>query len=630
MQLHVRKNKPKNVLQTLGRILKYYQGHYFALVFIFITTIYTGVANLLVTFFSGKVTDGLIDYADQIKGVSDITNIRAEYMDNFYFWIITITALALTGVACALIHNIMNVRLAQKVIYRLRLELMNKMQKLPISYFDRHPHGEIMSLYTNDMDTISVAMTDSFANVFLSATNLFGTIIFLFIINVPLSLIVIVFILAMFVFMVLNAKFARKYYVLQQQALADVNAVVEEDIAGVKVIKAFDHEKQSFAKFNEYNESWRKTASRAFFITSVSSPVYTSLSYLNFSISCVCGILALCTGFAGPLTFGGLQSYLIFTRNACIPFTWFTQHVNNILSCCAGAERIFAFYDEKEEVDEGKVKLKLIHPEEEQFNLRYAWEKPNEDGTSELIPIRGVVRFEHVYFGYVPNSPVLKDISFEVYPGKKVAFVGSTGAGKTTIISLLARFYPIDSGKITYDGIDIKDISLESLRRGISMVTQDTHLFTDTIENNIRYVRMHSTSEEVVGVSKNSQADSFIRRTPEGYQTMLYDDGHNLSEGQRQLLGITRASLNHSPVMILDEATSNIDTRSELLIQKGLAKMMKGKSVMIIAHRLSTIRDCDEIMVLDHGTIIERGTQEELLKLKGAYYNLYTGKVELS
>jgi hypothetical protein len=614
MQLQVRKNKPKNLIRTLGRILSYYKGHYLTLFFIFITTTHTGIANLLVTFFSGKVTDA----------------IKINDVETFRFWIFVIIGLAISGVSCALLHNIMNVRLAQKVIYKLRLELMEKMQKLPISYFDRHPHGEIMSLYTNDMDTIAVAMTDSFANVFLSATNLFGTIIFLFIINVPLSLIVIAFILLMFVYMVFNAKYARRYYVLQQQALADVNAVVEEDIAGVKVIKAFNHEKESYEKFDRYNESWRKTATRAFFITSMSAPVYTSLSYLNFSISCVLGVVALCTGFAGPLTFGQLQSYLIFTRNACIPFTWFTQHVNNILSCCAGAERIFAFYDEREESDEGKVRIKLIHPEEEQFNLRYAWERPKEDGTTEIIPIQGVIRFEHVYFGYVPHTPVLKDISFEVYPGKKIAFVGSTGAGKTTIISLLARFYPIDSGRITYDGIDIKDIALESLRRGISMVTQDTHLFTDTIENNIRYVRMHSTSEEVKQVALNSQADSFIRRTPEGYQTMLYDDGHNLSEGQRQLLGITRASLNRSPVMILDEATSNIDTRSELLIQKGLTSLMEGRSVMIIAHRLSTIRDCDEILVLDHGSIIERGTQEELLELKGAYYNLYTGKEELS
>ena len=622
---------PQSAFKTLGRLLSYFKPYLFAFIFVLVTSSLTGVFNLIGTYLGGNVTDMLLKYADEIAAASaDVEAIKAIYYPQFIKQITIIVSLYLSGVACAVIHNEIMVILTQKILYRLRMELMEKMQCLPISYFDRHPHGEIMSFFTNDIESIINALSDSLANIVLSFTNMIGTVIFLFIINVPLSLIVIVFIILMFVFLFTNAHISRKYFRMQQKTLAEVNAVVEEDIVGVKVIKAFNHEKESFEKFDKYNDAWRKASQSAFFHTQVNTPFFVSLSYFNFSVSSVCGILALCTGWAGPLTFGGLQSYLVFTRNACQPFNYFTMHLNAILSAMAGGERIFAFLDEKGEEDDGKVVLKLVNDKEESFEKRYAWEKTNEDGSKSLIEIHGIIKFDHVSFSYVKGKQILKDISFEVYPGKKVAFVGSTGAGKTTIISLLARFYPLDSGKITYDGIDINDIRLESLRRALSMVTQDTHLFTETIENNIRYTRMHSTSEEVKQASVNSHADSFIRRTPNGYKTMLHDDGGNLSEGQRQLLGLTRASLNHSPVMILDEATSNIDTRSELLIQKGLNRLMEGRSVIIIAHRLSTIRNCEEIMVLDHGVIKERGTQDELLAKKGEYYNLYTGKIELS
>jgi ATP-binding cassette subfamily B protein len=614
-----------NISKTLARVLSYFKPYWFLLVMVILTAIGTALSNIFGTFFAGKVTDHILDYFNQENNI-----LKETAQNTLTHDIILIVSLYAGGVFCALFHNELMVFLTQKVLYRLRNELMSKMQELPISYFDTHTHGAIMTLYTNDIDALVNALNDSLANIFVSATNMVGTIVCLFIINVPLTLIVIFFIIVMLVFLFVNAKLNRKYFVQQQKALADVNAVVEEDIAGVKVIKAFNHEDDSFQKFEKANIEWRKAATNSFFRTQVTTPFFVSISYLNFSISAVAGVTALCTGWAGALTFGGLQSYLVFCRNACQPFNYFTLHLNNILAMTAGAERIFAFLDEDGEEDDGKVELVKLDDHNDDFTNRYGWKIIHEDGSEEIKPLRGVIQFKDVHFSYVKGHEVLKGISFEAHPGKKVAFVGSTGAGKTTIISLLARFYPIDSGSITYDDISIYDIKLESLRRALSMVTQDTHLFTESIEDNIRYVRRHSTSEEIRQAAEKSHADSFIRRSPQGYQTMLYDDGSNLSEGQRQLLGLTRATLNQPPVMILDEATSNIDTRSELLIQQGLNDLMKERTVMVIAHRLSTIRDADEIMVLDHGIIIERGTQDELLALKGSYYDLYTGKVELA
>ena len=614
-----------NISKTLARVLSYFKPYWFLLVLVILTAIGTALSNIFGTFFAGKVTDHILDYFNQENNI-----LKETAQNTLTHDIILIVSLYVGGVFCALFHNELMVFLTQKVLYRLRNELMSKMQELPISYFDTHTHGAIMTLYTNDIDALVNALNDSLANIFVSATNMVGTIVCLFIINVPLTLIVIFFIIVMLIFLFVNAKLNRKYFVQQQKALADVNAVVEEDIAGVKVIKAFNHEDDSFQKFEKANIEWRKAATNSFFRTQVTTPFFVSISYLNFSISAVAGVTALCTGWAGALTFGGLQSYLVFCRNACQPFNYFTLHLNNILAMTAGAERIFAFIDEDGEEDDGKVELVKLDDHNDDFTNRYGWKLIHEDGSEEIKPLRGVIQFKDVHFSYVKGHEVLKGISFEAHPGKKVAFVGSTGAGKTTIISLLARFYPIDSGSITYDDISIYDIKLESLRRALSMVTQDTHLFTESIEDNIRYVRRHSTSEEIRQAAEKSHADSFIRRSPQGYQTMLYDDGSNLSEGQRQLLGLTRATLNQPPVMILDEATSNIDTRSELLIQQGLNDLMKERTVMVIAHRLSTIRDADEIMVLDHGIIIERGTQDELLALKGSYYDLYTGKVELA
>ncbi len=614
-----KKNRPDNLPKTLLRLFGYMKDVWPLIVMVILMALYSGATEIIVSRMAGVVTDNII------LNIHESEQVR---MQSLISDLVPIIIMCAAGFLCAFIYNLVMVRVTQRVLFKIRNDLMRKMQSLPIRYFDSHTHGEVMSYFTNDVDSIVNALNDSFSNIFLSVIKIIATIITLFMINVYLTLIVFFFIFIMFVFMYFNTKASKKYFRQQQKALSSVNSVVEEDVSGVKVIKAFSHEKASFEKFSVANDDWRKSSEKAFFHTQVNIPFFVSLSYLNFSISSICGVLALCTGWAGPITFGQLQSYLVLTRNACQPFNFFTQQLNNFMVAAAGAERIFHFLDEKEEENDGKVTLEKIS-DEENFTARYCWKIPKDDNTFERRELKGEIRFDSVFFSYVKGKPVLQGISFESHPGKKSAFVGSTGAGKTTIISLLARFYPLDSGAIYYDGINIEDIELTSLRRAISMVTQDTHLFTGTIEDNIRYVRLHSTKEEVVNAARMSHADSFIRRLPEGYETMLYDDGGNLSAGQRQLLGLARASLNRPPVMILDEATSNIDTRSEMLIQKGLAELEKNRSVLIIAHRLSTIRDADEIMVLDHGKIIERGTQEQLLALKGAYYDLYTGKVEL-
>ena len=615
-----KKKRPDNLSKTLLRLFSYFKGVWPLVILVVILAIYSGLTEILATVMAGNVTDNLI------ANINLEDDVRMSLLWKDLIPIIIVCCLSFIS---TFIYNYTMVRLTQRVLFKIRTELMHKMQTLPISYFDTHTHGEVMSYFTNDVDSIVNALNESFSNIFFSFVKIIGTIVTLFMTNIYLTLIVIGFLFIMFLFMYLNTKASKKYFRKQQKALSNVNSVVEEDIGGVKVIKAFSHEDKSYDKFMKANEEWRYSSEKAFFHTQVNVPFFVSLSYFNFSISSVAGVLALCTGWAGPLTIGQLQSYLVLTRNACQPFNYFTTHLNNFMVAAAGAERIFAFLDEKNEEDNGKVTLVKISDDED-FKKRYAWKISSNDGKDVLKPLSGEIKFENVYFSYVKDKPVLRGISFESKPGKKSAFVGSTGAGKTTIISLLARFYPIDSGAIYYDGINIEDIELISLRRAISMVTQDTHLFTETIQNNIRYVRLHSTLDEVKNAAKMSHADSFIKRLPNGYDTMLYDDGGNLSSGQRQLLGLARASLNRPPVMILDEATSNIDTRSEMLIQKGLKELEQNRTVLIIAHRLSTIRDCDEIMVLDHGKIIERGTQDELLALKGAYYDLYTGKVELA
>ena len=519
------------------------------------------------------------------------------------------------------------IRISQKVIYRIRNELIEHAEKLPISYFDTHKHGEIMTYFTNDISTLYDALNISFANILFSFGNIVGTITCMILINPYLSLVVCAFMFAEFIFIVLNGKFTQKYYIETQNELANVNAAAEENINGLKVIKAFNHKAESLKSFDDFNEKLRKSATKSFYHTAINTPVITSLSYFNFAVSSILGCLFL---VKGVIDFGALTTYLVYVRQSCQPLNFFIAHVNNILTALSGSERIFNFLDTKVEDDKGTVTLIKVDNNSTKYSDKYAWKIPNKDGTFTIKPMNGDIEFKNVTFGYVKGKTILHNISFKAQAGDKIAFVGPTGAGKTTIISLISRLYNINEGEIIYDGININDIKLESLRRSISSVTQDTHLFTTTIKDNIRYVRMHSTTDEVIEAAKIANANDFIERLPKKYETMLYDDGHNLSAGQRQLLALARAAISQPPLLILDEATSNIDTRTEKLVTQAIDELMKNRTSLIIAHRLSTIKHATKIIVMEEGRIKESGTHDELLALKGLYYDLYTGKKELS
>ena len=543
------------------------------------------------------------------------------------------------GALCTFGYNRIMVKVSQKVIQDIRNDLFAHVQKLPLKYFDAHTHGELMSRFTNDVDTVQEAMNNSFAMIIQSFIMLFGTLIMMMVLSVRLSVIVIVFLVIMFFFIKFNSKHSKKYFNRQQEELGKINGFVQEMMAGQKVEKVFNHEQKNFEKFCEMNESFRKESTNALAFAGMMIPTIVSLSYLNYAISaCVGGLFTL----KGLMDLGSLSSYLIYVRQSAMPLNQFTQQVNFLLSALSGAERIFDMMDEKPEIDEGSVTLCNAVKNADGsltecsgYTGVFAWKVPAELNTywnsdSYLVELRGDVRFKNVVFGYVPGKTILNDVTLYAKPGQKIAFVGSTGAGKTTIINLINRFYDIQSGTITYDGIDIKDIKKDDLRKSLAMVIQDTHLFTGTIADNIRYGKLDATDEEVRNAALIANADSFIRRLPDGYNTMLYSDGSNLSQGQRQLLAIARAAIAKAPVLILDEATSSVDTRTEGLIEKGMDAIMEGRTVFVIAHRLSTVRNSKAIMVLEKGQIIERGSHDELLEQKGRYYQLYTGQFELS
>ena len=533
------------------------------------------------------------------------------------------------GALATLGYNQLMIRSAQKVVKEIRRDLFAHVQKLPLKYFDAHTHGELMSRFTNDVDTVQEAMNNSFAMIIQSFMMLFGTVVMMMVLSIRLSLIVVVFLLIMFAFIKFNGKRSKKYFQRQQEELGKINGFVEEMTAGLKVEKVFNHEKKDFETFCEMNEALRRESTNALTFSGMMVPTIVSLSYVNYAVSaCVGGLFTL----MGLLDLGSLASYLVYVRQSAMPLNQFTQQVNFLLAALSGAERIFEMMEEEPEPDQGKVTLCNVQEyqggwkETERYTGEFAWKLP---GSGKLVPLKGDVRFQDVVFGYVPEKKILNGISLYAKPGQKIAFVGSTGAGKTTIINLINRFYEIQSGKITYDGIDIRDIKKDDLRRSLAMVIQDTHLFTGTIADNIRYGNLKASMEEVKEAARIANADSFIRRLPQGYDTMLYSDGSNLSQGQRQLLAIARAAVAKPPVLILDEATSSVDTRTERLIEKGMDAIMEDRTVFVIAHRLSTVRNSKAIMVLEKGEIIERGSHEELLEQKGRYYQLYTGQFEL-
>lgn len=609
--------RPKDKKKTMKKMLHYMGIYKWSMVLVGILVCISSLANILGTYMLKPVINRYI-LPGNIPGLIRILILMAV-MYGF-------------GALATLGYNQLMVHTCQKIVGRIRRDLFEHTQDLPLSYFDAHTHGELMSRFTNDVDTLTEALNNSFTLLIQSFIVVTGTITMLIILNFRLSLIVIGFLLLMFLFIQFNGKRSKKYYLAQQKHLGSINGFVEEMVGGQKVEKVFNHEDKDFEEFCRRNEALREASTKALSYSGMMVPTIVSLSYFNYAVSaCVGGMFVL----SGLMDLGSLASYLVYVRQSAMPMNQFTQQINFLLAALSGAERIFEMMEEEPETDEGKITLCHVREKDGQLEENgsegrdYAWKVPDEDGGSHLVPLKGDVRFTDVVFGYTSEKKILNGISLYAKPGQKIAFVGSTGAGKTTIINLVNRFYEIQGGTITYDGLDIRDIRKKDLRRSLSMVIQDTHLFTGTIADNIRYGRLKAADEEVKEAARIANADSFIRRLPEGYQTMLYSDGSNLSQGQRQLLAIARAAISNPPVLILDEATSSIDIRTEKLIEKGMDALMEGRTVFVIAHRLSTVRNSKAIMVLEKGEIIERGDHEELLEQKGRYYQLYTGQFEL-
>lgn len=606
--------RPKNLKRTFLSLLRYMGRHKFLLLAVAVLVTISASANLLGTYMIRPVVNNLVT-----------GNIKTLIIG-----VVVTAAIYLTGALCAYGYSQVMVRAAQKILLDIRRDLFSHLQKLPLRYFDTHRHGDVMSMFTNDVDTISDALNNSFAMMIQSFIQIVGTLILLFVLNWQLSLLVVLGYLAMFLYIRFGGKRSKMYFSKQQAALGDLDGYIEEMVNGQKVVKVFNHEEDNMTAFREKNRRLQKAGTGAQSYAATMVPAVVSISYVNYAIVAVIGGLM---AISGTTDVGSLASYLVFVRQAAMPINQFTQQSNFLLAALAGAERIFDTMREQPEKDEGKTVLTDVEERDGQLipcrkkTGKWAWYDPER---GRLTPLRGDVRFEHVDFGYEPEHPILKDISLYAKPGQKIAFVGSTGAGKTTITNLVNRFYDVQGGRVIYDGIDVRDIKKDDLRHSLGIVLQDTHLFTGTISDNIRFGNLDATQEDIERAAKIANADSFIRRLPKGYQTMITADGSNLSQGQRQLLAIARAAVADPPVLILDEATSSIDTRTEALIEKGMDRLMEGRTVFVIAHRLSTVRNANAIMVLDHGKIIERGDHDDLLRQKGVYYQLYQGMFELS
>ena len=627
-----RQGKPavnKGTLKTAKRLLKYVTGTYkVQFIIVIFCILISSIASISVSLSLRFLLD---DFIIPLIGQKD-----PDYSE-LYMALTVLGTIFLCGVIATFVYSRMMVTIGQGVLKRVRDEMFEHMQRLPIRYFDQNTNGSIMSLYTNDTDTLRQMINQSIPQVLMASLTIIVTFIAMLVLSPVLTILAVVMILVMILVAKTVAGNSGKYFIRQQLDLASVTGFVEERMNGQRVVKVFNHEQMSEEEFDKLNDELFTSASRAHTFASVMGPIIGNLGNLQFVLTAVFGGFLSVAGI-GNITLGVMASYLQFTKSFTQPFMQIAQQFNSIIMALAGAERIFNMMDEEPEIDNGYVTLVNAKKDadgnitecSERTGL-WAWKHPHQaDGTVTYQELKGDVRFYDMTFGYTPDHMVLHNLTLYAKPGQKLAFVGSTGAGKTTITNLINRFYDVADGKIRYDDININKIKKADLRRSLGIVLQDTHLFTGTIKENIRYGKLDATDEEVVKAAKLAHADGFIRMLPNGYDTQLSGDGEELSQGQRQLLAIARAAIADPPVLILDEATSSIDTRTESIVQKGMDNLMKGRTVFVIAHRLSTIRNSDAIMVLEHGRIIERGTHEELLKLKGTYYQLYTGKLELS
>lgn len=623
--------RAKTPMKTLGRLLKYsFLRNKFATVCVIIFVLLSSVANVTAASRVSIITTELMAH----QQLAD--------MNLIYQNVLIMGCIYFVGAVSSFLYNIIMMYIAQGTLKKMRDDMFAKMQTLPLKYFDTHTHGDLMSLYTNDVDTMRQLLTQTIPQILSSVLTLIAVLVFMIIYSVTLLFVVLVILVGIvFVTKFIGGRSA-KYYLNNQKALGALNGYVEEMTEGQKVIKVFCHEQKAREEFKVLNDELNNAGSKANAYAFVMGPINNNLGYLQYVLVALVGVLIMALGGeTGLLSVfcsvfeadnanrvavmaGMLVSFLMYSRQFNMPVQQVSQQFSAIVMALAGAERIFEMVDEKPEDEGGDITLTYGEMEEG----KWAWKKPVQGG-AEYIPLKGDIRFYDVVFGYTHDKVILKNISLYAKPGQKIAFVGATGAGKTTITNLINRFYDIQSGQITYDGINIRDIKKSDLRRSLGIVLQDTHLFTGSVMDNIRYGRLNASDEECIKAAKLANADSFIVHLPEGYNTMIKGDGANLSQGQRQLLAIARAMVSQCPVLILDEATSSIDTRTEKLIEQGMDKLMEGRTVFVIAHRLSTVRNSHAIMVLDHGVIIERGSHEQLIEQKGKYYQLYTGAFEL-